>query len=148
MHRCLTSRVSTARLKRRYPCPQSPPCSSDTQSTQGDTCVLRPPGTTNKILSSKRSSDPKRGEVMCWCLSCCLVPQCDSCRWWVCSAACLQCFLLPAVSGDTVVTPALLSHCLESEMTSTFLRSHLSRWCSRFEPSETSSLSVVYFLSH
>lgn len=43
----LTSRVWIFSLRHRYPCLQSPPCSSNTQNTRGDTCVLRRPGTEN-----------------------------------------------------------------------------------------------------
>ena len=71
--RWLTSRVLIAPLRHRYPCPQLPPCTSDTQSTQGDTCGLRPPVTTNKpanLHSAKRRMLPVR------LLSCCAVLCC------------------------------------------------------------------------
>lgn len=37
-----------------YPCPRSPPCTSDRRSTPGDTCVHRPPGTTNEPADHRR----------------------------------------------------------------------------------------------
>lgn len=89
MCRCLTSRVLIARLRRRYPGPQSPPCSSDTQSTQGDTCVLRPPGTTNKTgWSSKHSHNSKQREIICGRWGCCSVLLWFSRQRWVSYAAC------------------------------------------------------------
>lgn len=106
--RGLTSRVSIARPKRTYPCPQSPPCTSDTQSTRGDTCVLQPPAPqtdprVNTVQMRKkvtqRGCRPALpfGEV---CVALRVLP--SSCPF----------------SSDTVVTPASLSVCLESAMTS------------------------------
>ena len=108
--RLLTSRVSIAPLRRRCPGLQSPPCTSNKQSTRGDTCVLRPPGNTNKLIWTDVL--PVR------LLSCCSV-LCSSETSVLCCV--LVFFPPPTVSGDTAATPALLSVCLESAMMSPLL---------------------------
>lgn len=55
----LTSRVWTSRLRRKYLCPQWPPCSSGTQNTQGGTCVLRRPATRSKPADPLRRREKK-----------------------------------------------------------------------------------------
>lgn len=88
LRRWLTSRVLIAPLRHRYPCPQSPPCTSDTQSTQGDTCVLQPPGTKNKPANLHSA---KQKEVIWWQWGCRPAVLCFAGQRWLCCAAC--CFL-------------------------------------------------------
>lgn len=97
----LTSRVLTARLKRRYLCLQSPPCSSNTQNTQGGTCVLQPPGNKNKpdtLPFSQEKKKVSRDREAVSVLSCVMDGSV------VCFPA-LSC----ALSSDTEATPASLS---------------------------------------
>lgn len=106
----LTSRVLTAQLKHRYLCLQSPPCSSNTQNTQGGTCALQPPGNKNKLDNlpfSQKKKKVSRDQEAVFVLSCVM----DR------SAVCFP-VLSCALSSDTVATPASLSVCLESAMMS------------------------------
>lgn len=105
--RWLTNTALTSRLKRRCPGLQWPPCSSSKQNTQDGTYVLQPPGTRNKQASSPFRSNATS-------LLSCSVVLC----WWAVSCVLFSALLPPTVSGDIAVTPASLSACLESAMTS------------------------------
>lgn len=127
--RWLTNIVLTSRLKRRCPGLQWPPCSSSKQNTQDGTYVLQPPGIRNKRASSPFRSNATR-------LLSCSVVLC----WWAVSCVLFSALLPPTVSGDIAVTPASLSACLESAMTSPSVDlTHSSYWLSPFQWSETFS---------
>lgn len=127
--RWLTNTVLTSRLKRRCPGLQWPPCSLSKQNTQDGTYVLQPPGSRNK-----RASSPFRSNATSL-LSCSVVLW-----WWAVSCVLFSALLPPTVSGDIAVTPASLSACLESAMTSPSVDlTHSSYWLSPFQWSETFS---------
>lgn len=102
----LTSTVWIVPPGRTYPGLQSPPCSSNTRSTRGGTCALRPPGNPNADRLTFKPFTPADR----------LGPEAAV---WLCCALRLR-DARPAVASHcvTATTPALPAHCLESAVMS------------------------------